>query len=387
MIKQTEPDGISLSSSAGTSRHSMLLRRSRIWFCAFSRRLLRKKSFLLLLCIFPVISVCVTVYSHTSRPLLQVALYNEGSTTLAERSITILLEQNSAVHFYQASSAEQVYQDVESRKAECGYVFTADYTYENLLDSSKWYQSVRVIESPASMLAGSINELVFDCFFRFYNEEMLTDYLSQPKTLEQKEMIQEINELAAELYEQYIQADTIFTSDQSETSLPEEAPVQQKNLSLTQTYLGNLCRGLLSVLILLAALCGASSLSQDHKSSLFLPLPAKQRCLIELLEILSPVVLTAFSGLIGLAFLPGSRPLLKELAGLILYIPAVTLYARILLYMLRSGNLFRMFIPLITLGALLFAPVLIDLSTYFKLLSIPKYLFINSYYLELMLHI
>lgn len=182
-------------------RHKILT-----WFLAFSKRLLLKRFFVILLCIFPLFSIMIRVYSHSDEPLIQVALWNEGDTSLATETIQTLTSQPNTIHFYEVHSKEQLYQDVQNTKAECGYIFTDDYKIDNILNEKDWRQTVTVVESPNSMLTGSINELIFASFFRFYSEELVVDYLQQPGVLEPgqdvNQIVKEASEHFKKVYEQ-----------------------------------------------------------------------------------------------------------------------------------------------------------------------------------------
>lgn len=351
------------------------------WFLAFSKRLFQKPFFLLIVCLFPVLSVVVSLYSQSDKPLIQVALYNEGNTQLSKDTIASLQELDSTILFYETDSVQQLQADVKKQKAECGYIFTENYTTENLLKNISRKKAVEVIKSPASILSGSINELIFASYFKTHNKELLLDYLQQPKVLKGVQNVDEVVSKAALYFDKYTQNENILQPDKTSMdnhTLTKEQLIADAN-EITRTFITDLCRGILSILMMLAALCGGLQLIQDRKSGLFAPLIPPQNLYMEFLDILTPVVYVAITGYIGLLILPAGQPPLKELAGLLLYIPAVVLCAYVLVRI--AGMLYTPLIPLITLGSLVFTPVFIDLSAYAKILNIPKYFFINTYYL------
>ncbi len=358
---------------------------SSVWFLAFTKRLLQKGFFVVILCLFPLFSVVINWYSHYDRPLIQVALYNEGGTSLATDTIASLKDLDSTIHFYETDSAKHLYTDVKRTKAECGYIFTREYSTENILQGSKRKNSIEVIQSPSSVLAGTMNELVFAAYFKTYNRELLLDYLQQPRLLKTGQNNIDILDKAAAYYEEYIHNDNILQPDTSYSNLNVDSTQQLMSNAqeITRAYVTDLGRGIVSVLVLLAALCGGLQMIQDSRKGLFGPLASGRRLLMELLDIMAPATLVATSGLLGLLILPANQGLWKELLGLLIYIPTVTLLAYILVKLTHHGSLYPSLLPMLTLGALIFPPVFIDLSVYAKVLTIPKYIMVNTYYLNL----
>ncbi|MCI8372617.1 MAG: hypothetical protein HFI75_09515 [Lachnospiraceae bacterium] len=355
-----------------------------VWLWAFSKRLLQKRFFLCLLCMFPLCSIGIFYYSQSETPLVQVALFNESGSELGEQTIQRLIKENTAVHFYETRSVEELYRDVQRTKAECGYILTKDYQMETILEPPRWREAIHVAESPGSMLTGSVNELVFSAFFQIYTEKLVLNYIRQPNVLEPGQNIEDIVHEAEESYEEYCQARGIFiVGNRSDLDKTEQATLIRQAHNIRNVFLSNMCRGILSVLILLAAMSGTFYLLQDQKTGLLLPLSVSRRPVMEFLEILAPSLLMGISGMAGLVVLPASQPLWKEAAGLILYIPMSAITAFIMVRIIHMETLFRALLPLLALGALLFPPVFLDASVYAKILAFPKYLFINSYYLEM----
>lgn len=351
----------------------------RIWLFTFSKRLLRKPFFIALLCIFPLLSIGITIYSQQENPLLQVALFAETEDELALKTIQSLKTNHKVVHFYEVTSGEELKNDVKKSKAECGYIFTKHYTLEHLIDVEQLNNSIQVIESPNSMLTGSMNELVFSSFFEFYTKELILDYLQNGNIVSKTEKLSAVTQKASQYFDKYSTAEGIFSFETTNHSSKHTSIVTS---SITDTFLTNLCRGILSILILLAAMCGGLLLIQDNKSNLLLPLPYSVRPVIELLELLAPAMLMAVSGLIGLAILPNSHSLWKEALGLCFYVPLTVLFTHLLLRIIRTESLYHTAFPIVIISTLLLSPALFDLSVYIKLLTLPKYLFVNTYYLE-----
>ncbi len=354
-----------------------------VWLSAFFKRLLRKKSFLLLLLAFPLICIAVSAGARTEKPLLQAALYFENPSPLAEETTDLLIQKNSVVHFYTASSKAQLEQDVATSKAECGFIFTEDYTFEHILDPALWEGSVQLVRSPGSMLAGSVSELVFDSFFQSYCRELLTSRLKNGDVLKKSSQLSDVLSDAQTLYSEHCGDGSTFSFHFARLSADSLEKVTLETARLRKTFVSGICRGILSVLLLLCGLMGGLHLFGDRKNSLFLPIRSSKSIIIEGLDVAAPMLCMAVSGIAGMAFFGMVKNPFWELLGLVLYILSLTFGICLLLRIVRSEAFFRGLMPLFTIGSLVFAPVILDLSVYLKALRVPKFLFLNSYYLDM----
>lgn len=354
-----------------------------VWFQAFLKRVLQKRFYVALLCIVPFLAVVVRMCTDDGKPLLSVALYNEGGTNLAEDTILSLTEQNGTISFYEVSTEEQLYRDVKTTKAECGYIFTDNYHTENVPDRSNLKKSVKTVKSPASILSGSVNELVFATYFKEYNRQLLTGYLKQQDVIGDEQDRNQIIRVAMEYFEQYIWKGNIVQFKNS-SELQQEAEKEKLTLAVsevTTAFRTNALRGIISILLLLAALCGGVQLQRDCRSGLFASVSPDMKGTLRLLDILAYVLPVAVSGYAGMLVLTAGKNYGKELLGLASCVVCVVFFAAVLERV--SGSFYPVLIPLFVLGALVFAPVFVDLSIYAKIFVIPKYLFVNTYYLEL----
>lgn len=288
------------------------------WFQAFAKRLFKKPFFIILLCVFPCVTLLISHFSRQEQPLLKVALYNQGGSAIANQSIEALLDTESIVTFYQVDSQEELLRDVQTSKAECGYIFTKNYTTKNLLHKQNWKKTIETVESSNSVLTRSINELVFSCVFEQYNQLLLQDYLTSC-ALEDTltfDTQKEVTSAALRTYESILNNGSTYSFEEKNSSPKDslEKDILQEAKYITYDLLLTLCRGILTILILLGSLSGGILLIRDKKS-VFLPLSAcKKRSLLELLDILTPGIFLGFSGILGLVLLPFSHGFFLEAA-------------------------------------------------------------------------
>lgn len=332
--------------------------------------------------VFPLFCIGISIYSSNRQPLLSVALYNGGNTSLASETISILTSQTDSIHFYEVSSEKQLRQDVAASRAECGYLFTGQYSTENILEERSMKDSVCVFKAPNSILSGSINELVFSAHFQSYCRELLLNYVQKPGIMAKGQELSKALTLAQEQYQLRCQDNSTFSIEITNPDRVDAQLAANRIQDVKAASLTGICRGILSVWMMLAALSGGCQLLSDQKSSLFAPLSPALLHPVRLLEILLPTFCIAVSGLIGLALLPSHHNLAMEGIALLLYLFALSIAVYGLTRLPAASAFLPVLMPFLLLGALIFAPVFLDLSAYIKVLSVPKYLFLNTYYLK-----
>lgn len=325
------------------------------WIYVFSKRLLKKPLFLVLLCVFPCTALLLSHYASQERPLLEVALYNEGQSPFANDVIESLLKEKHVLNFYEVSSEAELIQDVQASRAECGYIFSKDYTAQHLLGEEDWKKSVRVIKSTTSVLTESIHELVFASVFQQYNQLLLNDYLTSSSL---KEAVPDATEIYEEMMTNrrsiFYSTEGSFLSDKN--SSPQdvmEQDILQEARYITYDFVLILYRGILGILILLGCLSGGILLIRDRKN-VFLPLPvSRKRIILEWLDILTPALFLGISGTIGLMLLPMSPGLIHEAFFTLSIVLLSSIATYILSRLIRSEATWYSIIPFTILISLI----------------------------------
>lgn len=357
------------------------------WILAYIKRIAVQKRLLVILLIFPLACTGIRLYcTDRQTSPIRVALYQQGDSALGRETIDRLLESKGIVSFYEAASQNELYREVENTNAECGYIFTESYNSQNILDSQKWKHSVLLIRSPGSTLDGSVDELVFSSFFRYYNEELLRTYLSQEHILKNGQDTQAMLADAKRLFEQHCTDGSTFTFAEDTTApLASAQTLTEESEQLMEQFLGCCCRGILSILLMLTALCGGLLLIRDQSGILSMPLKKTTRAVLSLLDIAVPVIMVSVSGLSGILLLPSHQPFILEFSGVLLYDILLICGVRLLVYLPGSERLIELLLPVLALCSLVLTPVFIDLCSYLPRLTAFRYLLPGSYYLDAVL--
>lgn len=163
--------------------------RERLVLCGIlTKRLLCKKSFWVLLCLFPLFALWVRGLEKSSETVVNVAVYAEDQSVWQEA----FQKDEGLIRFYFCESKEQLKRDVVTKKAECGYVLTEDLQEKFAEDD--WYRAVDTYESAGSMLTKVINETVFERIFSVISTKWYAGYIAEKGKAETEAVLQSVRE-------------------------------------------------------------------------------------------------------------------------------------------------------------------------------------------------
>ena len=334
------------------------------YFILSIKRTLKKPFILVLLCLLPLITFLFT-HANTTEKELYVGVYTDAPSGFSYMLTEKLANRDGIYHFYIVSSAKQLYQDVASGYAECGYIFPAQLL--DNLNQGKKKNLVDLITSSSTTMSKITNEIVYSELFEEYSLCILETYLSNDSPLE--------NVTTAEieaLYREYLSNGSTFAFDII------EAYKDYSTLSTNITQ--HAVTGIIGILILLGGFSGLFQYATDHQNMLYANLPFAQTKMIAFIQILCPLVLFSLTGglcLFQIGYFTGIGSLIQYLLYILL-----TLILCLLLYpLLRFRMMLVCLLPLYLLGCLIFTPIFIDISVYLPNLRWIGYLFITNYLL------
>lgn len=327
------------------------------------KRQLKKKAFVLLLCILPIALAALGWAGKDENSGVKIALWAEGqwSEELAES----LKSMDSAFTFYTCSTKEQVQKDVESRKAECGYIFEKDL--KEKLDKKDYKRSIHVYTSPATVLEGLTEEVVFSAVIEKYGPELLKNYIDSAGVFSEEGTGQ-----IQELYEKYKNNGSTF-SFQYRTETGKQ--VEEKVKAVFPV------RGMGAVFLFVIGLFSGAMLCEDEKKGLYLPISYKKKWIYSLISMVSTTGLAGLSVLISFIF-AGQWTGWQEFIFMAGYIGGVALFAALMKAVLRTKEAVSGAIPFFLIGSLALCPVFINTGALVPALKPFQYLFLPYYYLS-----
>lgn len=345
----------------------------------FTKRQLKQVSFLGILLLFSIFTLLFAQSSQTEDPRISVALYTpvESENTASFDLVQKLSATNGNFTFYHCDSEEELYTDVSTAKAECGYIFPTDL-FEKL-DLNKKNNLVDVVVSPSTTMNKIINEVVYAEVFEEYSLHLLTGYLLNesplsadfPQALSPGSLEHEIETL----YRSHMTDGSTF-SFAYHTKATNLGTDSSEKTSLLLTPI----RGLIAVFIFLSGFCGATNYYKDSEAHVFDNRTLRVKHSLRLLSISIPVFLSSAAGFLCLVSADLSQGILPELIALFAYSLLVIVFCTTLSLLVPNTLLFSSLIPIFMLGSLIFTPVFIDVAIFLPALKPVSRLFIPYYY-------
>lgn len=338
----------------------------KIWFLLSCKRQLKKISFLAILLLIPILLAAVSAAEKKEEDGIRIALYAEGG--LGSEAAERLEERRGAFSFYVAEDEEQVKNDVETGKAECGYVFPADL--RERLETDDFRRSIDVYSSPSSVLGPLTEEVVFSALMEVFSPEVLVSYGGgQGWDMEKLER----------LYEKYLTNGSTFSFAFESVS---GGKAEENTFSIAFP-----ARGIGAVLLFVTGIFAAAGLAEDERKGLFLCVPQEKRWQYTFLGILAPVALESAAVLLSLyltgSAIKGAAGFGKEAGALLLYSGVIAVFSTVLKAIGRKPEVLIGTVPFFMIGSLALCPVFIDAGRWIPLLDQAGKLFLPYYYLHL----
>lgn len=344
------------------------------WTALISKHILKLPIIAVLLLLIPVITFIINLLPPSaSSSGVTVGLYfeekNDELTKLMRERL--LAESSGSFTFTEYDDEALMLRDAETEKLECAYVFDADFS--DSLSSGRYKNSVEVYHSPSSMLVSAVNEIVFANIVRLSGYEVLDEYV-RIDGIDDKTQT-ELRDYMYSAYEAYCTSGETFHLDIVTTGNISINDNAGESLMVTFPL-----RGLLSILIFLAAITGCTAWLKDNESGLFAPRPRSFHALSRILYPLLPAVLFTVCCELALFISNSSYSPIAELTISLRYILLVTVFANIC-YFLKKSSLVISLIPVLLLGSLIFCPVFINIENFYPAFRIISRLFIPRYFL------
>ena len=386
------------------------MRQAAVWFLLNCKRYLRKWSFALILLALPAAAwalrqveekegqeVRIAVYAEEGRDREKDLKKQQGNGAEPEKPLEAVLAENleagSAAggrlfRFYQCNSAQQVRDEVASRRAECGYVIPAGLREK--LDQEDYRHCIQVYSAPSTVLASLSSEIVFAALMRSYGKEIFLDYIGESETVRQNlsgRAPEDLQDAAAVLMDQVlVQAAALYDKWQNNGSTFRfeygyRSSGQQESESEPAPAVFPV-RGIAAVYLFLTGLYSGVMLGSDEEKGLFLPLPPGRRIRCSLAALAAPVFLAAVSAMAALKAGGCLENPGREAAVLAVYCLAVCIFAYGAKAVCRKPQILCCMIPFFLVGSLVFAPVIVDIRQFFPAMGWVEKLFLPSWYLR-----
>ena len=343
------------------------MKRIFLWFVLLNKRLSRRVSFWLILAAVPLLVLALGLLAQQESGVATVAIYVEDETDPASAAVLERLHaQKGVLRYLFTDSEREAASLVKTSRADIAWILSSDLTQR--LDDRAAGQSKPVVrvyvregDSILQMLAREklfaalYPELTYDIYTHYVNEELKpSPALTDAELDDYFHKIQRGDEL--------IQMSFLDGSTKDDTS-----------------YLVMPVRGLMALLVMMAALASALYYLHDSDAGSFVWVSRRRRRLLPYAYHLIPVLDTAAVVFVTLFIARLNVAWYREIASIALYMLACVTFAELLRQILKSTSQLGVAIPILMLAMLALSPIFFDLSQYRVLqLLFPPYYYLNG---------
>lgn len=340
-----------------------------LWFVLLNKRLLKKISFLLILCSIPLLVIAVNLMSKQGGGVVNVTICAEDSEdVLAQEVIDSLLRDEDIIHYQEVEDVDEAVKLVQSGKADAAWIFPDGFgeAIEEFIEREYLSEGIiRVVEKEDNVILHLSRELLFGKLYESLSymvyEHYVTEELLKEETVSAEQLRDSFNQTA--------QDESIFLFSYLDG---EEADV---NLS----YMLYPVRGLLALVIVLCGLAMGVYFLQDEESGIFTRLTLNRTLWGSWLYLLPGLLDVGLAVLLGLTFSGVFISIPTELGLMGLYLLMVVGFSDVIRRLAGKPVRLGALIPLLSLVMLAVCPIFLGAPDmkWIQLL-LPPFYYLNA---------
>lgn len=348
-----------------------------LWFWLLTKRQLKSVFFLMILILIPLSSWTASRMGDLSgEQNNRAALYARDDDEIAAGTIEDLLASVDCYEFYLCDSEDELYEQVRTGKAECGYILNEGISQR--IEKGKYKECIIVVSKTDSLLTDIINETVFSSFFKGFAKKIAMDYVSS----DEKFALMDPEGFAqlSGTYDQYMNGNGTFKVE-FEMLGDGNSFAQTKVIETKETTFP--LRNVMAVLIMAGGMLGVLNWLTDREKGVFAPMRYDFIRISRLLYVFIPSALLGISTILSMAACGENVSFVHEIAAMLFYLVILTVFGTLCCIFMRKSYTIVSMMPVIIIGSLLVCPVFIDLSVYLPVIGIFRKIFVPYYYMML----
>lgn len=235
----------------------------------FNKRLLKKISFLIILCCIPLLVLGVNLMAKQESGILRVVLCQEDADDLSEKIVSDILQMKSALSFVEVETVEEAIRLVQNDKADAAWIFPEDFTgvMETYFQQGIWDDPlIRIVEKEDNVMLHLSREVLFSRLYSSINYMVYEDFV-RTEVLDGIEVVSE-----EELWESYQKTNM-------EENMFEFSYLDGETADMGTSYMLYPVRGLLALVIVLCGLALGLYFMQDEQNGIFIWMPLNRSVL------------------------------------------------------------------------------------------------------------
>lgn len=352
------------------------------WFYALHLRLLKKISFVVVLCLIPLLTVLFTLTAKEDAGFVKIAVAaDEPTDPLAASIVQMLCKESNVALMVPCDSAKEAEELVVSGKADTAWVLPENMaTRIAQVADGKQETLVRVYAREDGMLVRVSREKLFPALYQKLTYIVYAKYV-QALPFEQAPPSEEAIQ---QQFEANLSNDKIVNFE-----FLDSPPVDLSAVN----YLTTPLRGMLACIMLLCGMAASLYFNADEREKRFSTLPVTKRWCVFFVNNIAALSISAVFVTIALLACGMYISFWAETVAMLLFIVTAALFCLLLGTLFRSVGALSMCVPIVLIVSLALSPVFYNapgpkviqvlLPTYHYLYAVND----SSYYLGMLLYV
>lgn len=340
-----------------------------LWLALLNKRLLKKISFLLILCSIPLLVIAVNLMSKQEGGVVNIVLCAEDAEDdLAKDVIDNLLSDDNIIHFIQTDSIEESTKLVQSGKADAAWIFSEGFQEEMEAFVEKEYLEdgvIRVVEKEDNVMLYLSRELLFGKLYTTLSY-MVYEHFVVDDLLKDEDISEE-------------QLRNNFQKTDNTESLFLFSYLDGEAADVDLSYMLYPIRGLLALVVVLCGMAMGLYFMQDEERGIFTWMPLNRTVWGSWLYLFPGLLDIGVAVLLALTFSGVFISLPMELGLMGLYLLMVTGFVDVLRRLVGKPVRLGAMIPLLVLVMLAVCPIFMGAPNIkWVQLLLPPYYYLNA---------
>ncbi len=332
-----------------------------LWFVLLNKRLARRISFWLILAAVPLLVLALGLLAQQESGVATVAVYVEDETDPAATSmLERLRKEKSVIHYRFCDSEQEARSLVKTSRADVAWILPDDLSARiDARAGGKDNAIVRVcVREGDDILQMLVREKLFAAIYPELAYDVYTRYVADTLKPSPMPSDEELNEYyhSIERGDRLIELSFLDGTADTDTS-----------------YLVMPVRGLMALMVMMAALASALYYLHDARADSFVWLSRRRKRIFPYAYHLIPVLDTAAVMFLTLFLAKLNVAWYKELALIVLYMLACAAFAELMRQLFKSTTQLGVAIPILMLAMLALSPIFFELKQWLRYLFPPFY--------------
>ena len=334
-------------------------------FFLMQKRMLRKKSFILILCLVIPVVITMRITADQKSGMLTVALAQAGEENpVTSQIMTDLQESVAGINFFECHSQEEARRLVTEKKADAAWIFDSDFEsrMEKAGQRGRILPLVTAVQGEDTVFLAYVREILYSKLFPYFSYAAYKSFV--------EERIPSVSD--DDLYRQYSRFSSVPDLFNHETFGSQK---------VSESYLLSPMRGMLALWLLMCAFAASLYFIQDNEAGSYIWFKKKDSLFFFLQITMIPLVDCALVMFIALIAGGIFTSVLSEILSLCLLVISSILFANLIRRITIRKSIFCASIPVIILITLVLCPIFLKVNNMRPLqLLLPVFYYLNSVY-------